>query len=44
VEEGAMLKGGVEVRTSEKKAQPQNQTKHEQKPEPPKSLAATAGA
>jgi len=44
VEEGAMLKGGVEVRTSEKKAQPQNQTKHEQKPESPKTLAATAGA
>jgi len=38
------LKGGVEVRTSEKKAQPHNQAKHEQKPEPPKSLVATAGA
>jgi cytoskeletal protein CcmA (bactofilin family) len=44
VEEGAILKGGVEVRTPEKKAQPQNQAKQEQKPEPPKALAATAGA
>ena len=44
VEEGAILKGGVEVRTPEKKAQPQNQVKQEQKPEPPKALAATAGA
>ena len=44
VEEGAMLKGGVEVRTSEKKAQPQNQSKHEHKPEPAKALVATAGA
>ncbi len=44
VEEGAILKGGVEVRTPEKKAQPQNQAKHEaQKPEPPKTMAATAG-
>ena len=43
VEEGAILKGGVEVRTPEKKAQPQNQAKQEQKPEPPKALAATAG-
>ncbi len=44
VEEGAVLKGAVEVRTPEKKAQPQNQNKQEQKPEPPKALAATAGA
>jgi cytoskeletal protein CcmA (bactofilin family) len=40
VEEGAILKGGVEVRTSEKKAQPQNQNKQEQ----PKAMGATAGA
>lgn len=39
VEEGAMLKGGVEVRTPEKKPQ-QNQAK----PEPPKAMVATAGA
>ena len=44
VEEGAILKGGVEVRTAEKKAQPQNQNKREQKPEPPKAMVATAGA
>jgi cytoskeletal protein CcmA (bactofilin family) len=45
VEEGAILKGGVEVRTPEKKAQPQNQAKQEQpKPEPPKAMTATAGA
>jgi cytoskeletal protein CcmA (bactofilin family) len=44
VEEGAILKGGVEVRTPEKKAQPQNQAKQEQKLEPPKAMAATAGA
>jgi cytoskeletal protein CcmA (bactofilin family) len=43
VEEGAVLKGGVEVRTPEKKAQPQSQAKQEQKPEPPKAMAATAG-
>ena len=40
VEEGAIMKGGIEVRTPERKAQPQNQAK----PEPPKALAATAGA
>lgn len=39
VEEGAILKGGVEVRTPEKKPQ-QNQAK----PEPPKAMAANAGA
>ncbi len=39
VEEGAIMKGGIEVRTPEKKAQ-QNQAK----PEPPKAIAATAGA
>jgi cytoskeletal protein CcmA (bactofilin family) len=43
VEEGAMLKGIVEVRTPEKKAQPQNQAKQEQKTEAPKTMAATAG-
>lgn len=43
VEEGAVLKGGVEVRAPEKKAQPQSQAKQEQKPEPPKAMAATAG-
>ncbi|MFY9559052.1 MAG: polymer-forming cytoskeletal protein [Terriglobales bacterium] len=41
VEEGAILKGGVEVRTPEKKAQ--TQTKHEQKAEPAKAMVATAG-
>jgi len=40
VEEGAVLKGGIEVRATEKKAQPQNQAK----PEPPKAMAATAGS
>ena len=39
VEEGAILKGGVEVRTPEKKPQ-QNQAK----PEPQKAMGATAGA
>jgi cytoskeletal protein CcmA (bactofilin family) len=39
VEEGAILKGGVEVKTPEKKPQ-QNQAK----PEAPKTMAATAGA
>jgi cytoskeletal protein CcmA (bactofilin family) len=44
VEEGAILKGGVEVRNPEKK----DQTKHAQnqaqnKPEPSKAMAATAG-
>lgn len=42
VEEGAMIKGGVEVRNPEKKdqkSQSQNQSKHEA----PKALAATAG-
>jgi len=40
VEEGAIMKGGIEVRTPEKKSQPQNQAK----PEPPKAMVATAGA
>ena len=40
VEEGAVLKGGIEVRVPEKKAQAQNQAK----PEPPKAMAATAGS
>jgi cytoskeletal protein CcmA (bactofilin family) len=46
VEEGAILKGGVEVRTPEKKAQPQSQAKQPEapKPEPPKAMAATAGS
>jgi cytoskeletal protein CcmA (bactofilin family) len=40
IEEGAVLKGGVEVRQSDKGNQkPQAQNK----PEPPKALAATAG-
>ncbi len=42
VEEGAVLKGGVEVRhseTKEQKTQPQIQNK----PEPPKAMAAVAG-
>lgn len=45
VEEGAMLKGGVEVRAAEPKAQAQSQAKppEQPKPEPPKALAATAG-
>src|SRR5277367_3502856 len=48
VEEGAILKGGVEVRHSEKKEQPtQNQQhgqQHQAKAEAPKAMAATAGA
>ena len=57
VEEGAILKGGVEVRTPEKKdqkeqkaqvqtqvqAQNQAQVQAQNKPEPPKTMAATAG-
>jgi cytoskeletal protein CcmA (bactofilin family) len=42
VEEGAVLKGAIEVRASEKKAQ--DKDKHEHKPEPPKAMAATAGS
>jgi cytoskeletal protein CcmA (bactofilin family) len=38
IEEGAVLKGGVEVRQSDK-----NDQKAQNKPEPPKALAATAG-
>jgi cytoskeletal protein CcmA (bactofilin family) len=44
VEEGAILKGGVEVRSPEKKdqkAHAQNQAQN--KPEPPKAMAAAAG-
>jgi cytoskeletal protein CcmA (bactofilin family) len=44
VEEGAILKGGVEVRSPEKKEQKthaQNQVQN--KPEPPKAMAAAAG-
>jgi cytoskeletal protein CcmA (bactofilin family) len=47
VEEGAILKGGVEVRHSEKKEQPtQNQhgPQNQAKAEAPKAMAATAGA
>jgi cytoskeletal protein CcmA (bactofilin family) len=44
VEEGAILKGGVEVRNPEKKdSKPQVQAQAQNKPEPPKALAATAG-
>jgi len=44
VEEGAILKGGVEVRNPEKKDQKdQNQAQNQNKPEPPKAMAATAG-
>jgi cytoskeletal protein CcmA (bactofilin family) len=45
VEEGAILKGGVEVRNPEKKDQKtQVQIPAQNKPEPPKALAATAGS
>jgi cytoskeletal protein CcmA (bactofilin family) len=40
VEEGAILKGGVEVRNPEKKDQ---KNQNQNKPEAPKALAATAG-
>jgi len=44
VEEGAVLKGGVEVRNPEKKDQkPQVQVQAQNKPEQPKAMAATAG-
>ena len=44
VEEGAILKGGVEVRTPEKKEhKAQNQQNQVKAAEPPKALAATAG-
>jgi cytoskeletal protein CcmA (bactofilin family) len=44
VEEGAILKGGVEVRTPEKKEQKtQTQQNQVKAAEPPKALAATAG-
>ena len=42
VEEGAILKGGVEVRTPEKKDQ-KNQAQGQNKQEAPKAMAATAG-
>jgi cytoskeletal protein CcmA (bactofilin family) len=41
VEEGAILKGGVEVRNLEKKEKPQVQAQN--RPEPPKAMAAAAG-
>lgn len=40
VEDGAALKGGIQVRSEGKQNQPQNQAK----PEAPKALAATASA
>ena len=44
VEEGAVLKGGVEVRSSEKKEQKNQHQVEQVKPaEPPKALAAVAG-
>jgi hypothetical protein len=44
VEEGAILKGGVEVRNPEKKDQKtQAQHQAQNKPEAPKAMAATAG-
>ena len=44
VEEGAILKGGVEVRNPEKKDQKtQVQVQAQNKPEPPKAMAAAAG-
>ena len=44
VEEGAILKGGVEVRTPEKKEQKtQTQQNQVKSAEPPKAMAATAG-
>jgi cytoskeletal protein CcmA (bactofilin family) len=42
IEEGAILKGGVEVRNPEKRDQ-KTQTQAQNKPEPPKAMAATAG-
>src|ERR1700687_513304 len=43
VEEGAILKGGVEVRNPEKKDQ-KTQAQGQTKQEPPKAMAATAGS
>jgi len=44
VEEGAILKGGVEVRAQEKKDQKNQPVQNQPKPaEPPKALAAAAG-
>ena len=40
IEEGAVLKGGVEVRQSDKN---DHKTQAQNKPEPPKAMAATAG-
>jgi cytoskeletal protein CcmA (bactofilin family) len=42
IEEGAILKGGVEVRNPEKRDQ-KTQTQAQNKPEPPKAMAASAG-
>jgi len=47
VEDGAVLKGGIQVRSEQKqeKAQSQGQSQSQSKPaEPPKALAATASA
>jgi hypothetical protein len=41
VEDGAILKGGIEVKNSEKKNQNQS---HAKASEAPKAMAATAGA
>jgi cytoskeletal protein CcmA (bactofilin family) len=43
VEDGAVLKGGIEVKSGEKKQQNQNQA-HAKTAEMPKAMAATAGA
>jgi cytoskeletal protein CcmA (bactofilin family) len=43
VEEGAILKGGVEVRSPEKKEQKQHQQNQVKAAEPAKAMAATAG-
>lgn len=40
VEDGAALKGGIQVHNEQKQNAP---AQHQQKPEPPKALAATAG-
>jgi cytoskeletal protein CcmA (bactofilin family) len=45
VEDGAVLKGGIQVRSEQKQEKTQNQSQSQSKPaEPPKALAATAGA
>src|SRR5208282_5898861 len=44
IEEGAILKGGVEVRNPEKKDQKQPQAQTQSKAEAPKAMAAAAGS